>query len=272
MVKVGAIIQVRAGSERLPGKALLPLPFSGGPSIIEHVVNRAQQTKSIQQVIIATTDRPSDDVIAAFCQTKGLHCFRGAAEDVLDRFFQAANKYRLDMLVRLTGDNPFVMPGTIDYAVQKHSEAGVNYSITEGLPLGTNVEVISFSALQRAATEATEPADREHVTPYIRREDAFTTQVLPLISAIKSLRLTVDYPTDYALVSLLYGRLYKEGSTFGFAEVEQQLKENPWLAAINKENAQRKAFASEAEEMEEAKHMLRAGGFSRALQKLGSNS
>ncbi|MBF9253778.1 glycosyltransferase family protein [Pontibacter sp. 172403-2] len=271
MVNAGAVIQVRSGSERLPGKALLPLPFSSGPSMLEHVVARAQQAKAIQQVIVATTDQPSDDAIAAFCQRKGLPCFRGAAEDVLDRFFQAANKYRLDVVVRLTGDNPFIMPETIDYAVQKHSEARVDYSITEGLPLGTNVEVVSFAALQKAASSATELTDREHVTPYIRRVEGFKTQALLLASPVKFLRLTVDYPTDYALASLLYGRLYHQNSLFDFAEIAQVLQENRWLSAINADNTQRKAFASEAEELERAKQMLKAGGFSRVLQKLEEN-
>src|SRR5690606_2133783 len=108
-VKVGAIIQVRLGSERLPGKALLPLPFSGKTSLLEHVVTNARAAKSLQQTIVATTTRSADDAIEAFCEAKAIPCLRGAADDVLGRFLQTARTYELDVIVRLTGDNPFVM-------------------------------------------------------------------------------------------------------------------------------------------------------------------
>ncbi|WP_242918151.1 glycosyltransferase family protein [Pontibacter liquoris] len=268
MVRTGAIIQVRSGSERLPGKALLLLPFGSGPALLAHVVDRAQQASAIEQVIIATTTQASDDVIAQFCSDNGIACFRGDAEDVLNRFAAAAAIYKLNIAVRLTGDNPFIMPETIDAAVQQHLQAGVDYTITEGLPLGTNIEVISFAALQKARTAATAHSDREHVTPYIRRESMFKTQEVPIASDIKKLRLTVDYPTDYALASLLYSNLYKPGHLFGFPEIAQLLQQYPWLAAINEGNTQRKAFANEQEELEEAKRILKLGGFDKTLQKL----
>ena len=146
MVKVGAIIQVRLGSERLPNKALLPLPFGGGPALLEHVVNRAKASKSVTNVIVATTDNILDNAIYNFCQDNKLSCFRGSEDDVLDRFYQAAKNSNLDVIIRLTGDNPFIMPGIIDDTVETHLHANLDYSITEGLPLGTNIEVISFAA------------------------------------------------------------------------------------------------------------------------------
>jgi len=268
MVKVGAIIQVRLGSERLPNKALLPLPFGGGPSLLEHVVARARAVNLLQEVIVATTENAADDAIEAFCSTHAIACFRGSKDNVLDRFLQAARQYQLDMVVRLTGDNPFVMSETIDQAVQAHLEKEVDYTITEGLPLGTNVEVVSFSALERAAAKAAEAADQEHVTPFIRRKEDFARQSIPYTSPISSLRLTVDYPSDYALASLLYERLYHTGHNFTHADIAKAFEQHPWLYGVNGGNTQRKAFASEEEELSAAKAVLQAGGFTRALQKL----
>ena len=268
MVKVGAIIQVRLGSERLPSKALLPLPFGGGPSLLEHVVARARAAGRLQEVIVATTENAADDAIEAFCSSYAIACFRGSKDNVLDRFLQAAHQYQLDVVVRMTGDNPFVIPETIDQAVQAHLDKEVDYTITEGLPLGTNVEVVSFSALERAAAEATEAADREHVTPFIRREAGFARQSIAYTSPISSLRLTVDYPSDYALASLLYERLYQAGHIFTHADIAGLLEQHPWLYGVNAENTQRKAFASEEEELSAARAMLQAGGFTRTLQKL----
>ncbi|MFD2247651.1 glycosyltransferase family protein [Pontibacter ruber] len=268
MVKVGAIIQVRLGSERLPNKALLPLPFGGGPGLMEHVILRACAATTLQEVVVATTESTTDDAILNFCTPNAIGCFRGSTDDVLDRFMQAASKYKLDVVVRLTGDNPFVNPETIDEAVQQHLEKKADYTITEGLPLGTNVEVISFAALQRAAKEATETADREHVTPYIRREKGFSRQSIAYTSPIQALRLTIDYPSDYALASLLYERLLQDELYVRHEDIAELVAENPWLYAVNAVNTQRQAFASEEDELTEAKKLLQTGGFTRVLQKL----
>ncbi|PKV62709.1 cytidylyltransferase domain-containing protein [Pontibacter ramchanderi] len=268
MVKVGAIIQVRLGSERLPGKALLPLPFSGNTSLLEHVVANAQSASSLQQTIIATTTRSTDDVIETFCNEKAIPYLRGAADDVLERFLQTARTYELDVIVRLTGDNPFVMPETIDQAVNRLLETASDYIISTGLPLGTNVEVFTREALETAAKEATEAADREHVTPYIRRAASFKRQVLPYTSPIEALRLTVDYPTDYALASLIIERLWKTGQPVTHELIAALLQEHPWLQEINAANSQRQVFNSEEEEMAAARKLLQSGGFTRALRKL----
>ncbi|GAB3534736.1 glycosyltransferase family protein [Pontibacter brevis] len=268
MVTVGAIIQVRLGSERLPGKALLPLPFGGGPALLEHVVQRASATPGLAKVVVATTEQPADDAIQAFCESHGIGCYRGATDDVLERFLNAAKANSLDVVVRLTGDNPFIFPETVAYAVQQHMANSADYTITEGLPLGTNVEVVNLRALERAAQEATEAADKEHVTPYVRREESFKRQSLRIESSLSTLRLTVDYPSDYALASLVYERLYEVKSLFGLADVERLLQENPWVSAVNAHNTQRKGFVSEKEEMEAAEKLLQKGGFLRVLRRL----
>lgn len=269
MVKVGAIIQVRLGSERLPGKALLPLPFGETTSLLEHVVANARAAKSLQQTIIATTTRTADDAIEAFCQEIGLACLRGSTDDVLERFRLAAHTHDLDVIVRLTGDNPFVMPETIDQAVEKLPQSNSDYIITTGLPLGTNVEAFTRQALEKAAAQATEAADREHVTPYIRREAGFRREILPFESPIEVLRLTVDYPTDYALAALLFERLWKPGQSITHEAIGQLLHEQPWLQEINAANGQRQVFVSEEEELAAARKVLQTGGLTRALLKLG---
>ncbi|WP_299701107.1 glycosyltransferase family protein [uncultured Pontibacter sp.] len=268
MVKVGAIIQVRLGSERLPGKALLPLPFSGGPSLLEHVVANACSAQSLHQTIIATTTRSADDAIKAFCSEMEIPCLRGSADDVLERFRQTAHSYELDVIVRLTGDNPFVMPETIDRAVEQLQQTNSDYIITTGLPLGTNVEVFTRQALEKAAIQATATADREHVTPFIRREAGFNIRTIHCDSAISQLRLTVDYPTDYALAAMLFERLWKPGRPVTHNAISELLQENPWLREINAANSQRQVFVTEEEEMTEAKKLLQDVGFTRALLKL----
>ncbi|MER2998775.1 glycosyltransferase family protein [Pontibacter populi] len=268
MVKVGAIIQARLGSERLPNKALLPLPFSGGPALLQHVINRAKAATKVDEVIVATTENTADNAIESLCKEQAIVFFRGDEQDVLDRFVKAAANYNLDIIVRLTGDNPFISPETIDAAIQHHIYKDADYTITEGLPLGTNIEVISFSALKLAADKASEQADREHVTPYVRREAGFNRLTIPFDFPVKDLRLTVDYPSDYALASLLFEKMYPAQHLFGFEEIVELLQKNLWLKDVNAGNTQRTAFADEADEIQQAKQLLQKAGFTRALTRL----
>jgi spore coat polysaccharide biosynthesis protein SpsF len=166
--------------------------------------------------------------------------FRGDEQDVLGRFAGAlAHAGDFQMVVRLTADNPAIDPTFIDAAVAHHLATGADYTYTNGLPLGTNIEVISSTALLRAHREATAPDEREHVTPYLRRHpELFRLETLALAvpPTVAGLRLTVDYPSDYALLSLLFSDL---GPNFLLTDLVDLLARYPWLAAINADNVQR---------------------------------
>jgi spore coat polysaccharide biosynthesis protein SpsF len=232
--RVLALIQARLGSSRLPGKSQLPLPLSATgdeQTILGHVVSRARRAASVSEVVVATTTQPLDD------------SFRGDEQDVLGRFAGAlAQTEPAEVVVRLTADNPAIDPAFLDAAVAHHLSTGADYTYTSGLPLGTNIEVISASALQRAHAEATQPDEREHVTPYLRRHpELFRLEILALTvpAVVAGLRLTVDYPSDYAFVSLLFSELEINFSLTDPAGLPALLVRYPWLAAINADNVQR---------------------------------
>lgn len=240
-----ALIQARLGSSRLPGKSALPLPLSAtGPThtILGQVVRRAQRAASVQRVVIATTTQPLDAPLADLATQLGVSVFRGDEQDVLGRFAGALSQASdFDTVVRLTADNPAIDPAFIDVAVTHHRAAGADYTYTNGLPLGTNVEVISAAALLRAHREATAPDEREHVTPYLRRHpELFRLETLRLTvpPAVAGLRLTVDYPSDYALLSLLFSHLGPDFSLTDPTGLPALLARHPWLAAINADNVQ----------------------------------
>jgi spore coat polysaccharide biosynthesis protein SpsF len=240
------LIQARLGSSRLPGKSALPLPLSAaGPehTILGHVVRRAQQATCVQKVVVATTTQPLDAPLAALATQLGTGVFWGDEQDVLGRFAEALSQAGdFDTVVRLTADNPAIDPAFIDAAVAHHRATGADYTYTSGLPLGTNIEVISATALLRAHQEATSPDEREHVTPYLRRHpELFRLETLALAvpPAIASLRLTVDYPSDYALLSLLFSELGHDFLLTDPAGLLALLARHPWLADINAGNVQR---------------------------------
>jgi spore coat polysaccharide biosynthesis protein SpsF len=243
--RVLALIQARLGSSRLPGKSALALPLSAKGAentILGHVVSRARRSTSVQQVVMATTIQPLDDPLAALAARLGVGVFRGYEQDVLGRFAGAlAQAGNFQTIVRLTADNPAIDPTFIDAAVAHHLATEADYTYTSGLPLGTNIEVISTSALLRAHQEATQPDEREHVTPYLRRHpELFRLETLALAvpPAVAGLRLTVDYPSDYALLSLLFSHLGPDFSLTDPAGLPALLAQYPWLAAINASNAQ----------------------------------
>jgi spore coat polysaccharide biosynthesis protein SpsF len=246
--RVLALIQARLGSSRLPGKSILPLPLAvagNEHTILGHVVRRAQRAASVQQVLVATTTQPLDDPLAALAIHLGVGVFRGDEQDVLGRFTGALGQAgSFDTVVRLTADNPAIDPAFIDATVAHHLATGADYTYTSGLPLGTNIEVLSAQSLLHAGRAATQPDEREHVTPYLRRHpELFRLETLALAVplAVAALRLTVDYPSDYALLSLLFSHLGPDFSLTDPAGLPSLLARYPWLAAVNSANEQVRA-------------------------------
>lgn len=243
---VVALIQARLGSSRLPGKSILPLPLAAvgdEQTILGHVVSRARRAASVQQVLVATTTQPLDDPLAALATRLGVGVFRGDEQDVLGRFTGAlVQAGDFHTVVRLTADNPAIDPAFIDTAVAHHLATGADYTYTSGLPLGTNIEVLSAKALLSAGHAAAQPDEREHVTPYLRRHPELfrlETLVLTVHPTVATLRLTVDYPSDYALLSLLFSDLGPAFSLTDPAGLPALLARHPWLAAVNEANVQR---------------------------------
>ncbi len=166
-----AIIQGRMNSSRLPGKVLKPI---AGRPMLCHVMDRTASAETINEVIVATSDDPSDDPIELTCSREGYLCYRGSQFDVLDRFYQAASLADASVIVRITADCPLIDPGVIDRTVRAFFEQGADFAANRlpppykrTYPIGLDVEVCSFTALERAWNEAKLPHEREHVMPYL---------------------------------------------------------------------------------------------------------
>ena len=240
------LIQARLGSSRLPGKSILPLPLSApgdDATILGHVVGRARRATSVQRVMVATTTQPLDNPLADLATRLEVGVFRGDEQDVLGRFMGALTQAGdFQTVVRLTADNPAIDPAFIDAAVAHHLATNADYTYTSGLPLGTNIEVISATALRHANQTATQPDEREHVTPYLRRHpELFRLETLALAvpPTVAALRLTVDYPSDYTLLSLLFSELGPDFSLTDPAGLPALLARYPWLTDSNAGNVQR---------------------------------
>ena len=275
-LKIGILIQARLNSSRLPGKILLPLPNASGKTLLDQIVLRALAVKQKTEVIIATSTRAENNVLADVATRNQVLLFRGDEEDVLARFYQAAKHFGLDIIIRLTADNPFIDPAILSQSLQDHIAQEAEYTYTTGLPIGTNIEIVSFRALKKCYEIAQLPEHREHVTIYIR-QNPNKFKILPLnlensLYGLPNWRLTVDNETDYALACVLYLLLGTGNAIFSLPEVAQILHTNPALLLVNKNNYQKKVFTSVQEELTEAVQFLQSLDFLAAAKLLAAQT
>lgn len=235
--KTVAIVQGRMGSSRLPGKILMDI---AGRPMLAWVIERARLSRSIDEVIFATSADPSDDAVEAFCKERGYPLYRGSLHDVLDRFYQAARNAKADLVVRLTADCPLMDPELIDEVVAAFHRENADFAANRlpppfqrTYPIGLDVEVCSFAALERAWKEAAAPHDREHVMPYLYEVDGrFKVFILNYPVDYGSLRWTVDTPADLDLVRILFQRLGNRPD-FTWLDVLHVFEQDVELAKIN---------------------------------------
>ncbi|MFZ0533826.1 MAG: glycosyltransferase family protein [Anaerolineales bacterium] len=283
-----AIIQARMSSSRLPGKVLLDI---AGRPMLQHVIDRTVNAKTIDDVVLATTTDPSDDVLEQYCQKQGIPCYRGSLSDVLDRFYQTAVQFHVDVIIRLTADCPLLDPTLIDLTMTaflgKPLPLSPSYSSQlpdnnsrraypfhfaanrlpppwkRTLPIGLDVEVCSFDALERAWREADQLHHREHVMPYLYEGVSFTQPNLPpetewyieqsttprgfRVALLNhhpnygSLRWTVDTPADLEFVRQIYNN-FEGQSVFSWQQVLALLEREPELAFINADVKHKSAY------------------------------
>jgi spore coat polysaccharide biosynthesis protein SpsF len=199
---VAIVLQARMGSNRLPGKSLAPIE---GRTILGHCIERLRSRSGLP-VIVATTTLAEDDVLAAEASRWGAPTVRGSAEDVLSRFLLAANLFDLRTLIRATADNPAVDMDAPRRTLDLIERTGACHVVEHGLPYGCAVEAISVDSLREAATQTSEAYDREHVTPFLKRERRFRAidAIAPGTVRRPDLRLTVDTPEDLDFLRWIY--------------------------------------------------------------------
>ncbi len=213
MTTVTAVIQARVGSTRLPGKVMYPLD---GTPVLEHIIERVSHADSIDNVIVATSTEPRDDVIAEHIQTRGTEVVRGNEQNLVSRFGRVVDQYEPDIIVRITGDNPLVSPAFIDDGIDRIRNENVDY-VSEGsertFPLGSSCELFTANSFAQVRASATTPRHREHVTVYYKdRPEEFETYDIKSTEIFKDkqfhdrtdLRLTLDKPADYQLFRTVY--------------------------------------------------------------------
>ena len=227
------------GSTRLPGKVLKPL---AADTVLAHVVRRVRQAKRLDGICIATTESPSDEPIVAEAVRLGVRCFRGSEQDVLARYFGAAQANGADVIVRVTSDCPLFDGALLDAMLAVfHATPGLDYlsNVQERrFPRGLDAEIFTFAALARTHEAATQPHEREHVTPYLyQHPEQFRLSSFVGKSDLSAHRWTLDTPEDWQFVEAVYAAL---GPRFTTADVLNLLKARPELTTLNAHVEQKK--------------------------------
>tara|TARA_S200000501_G_C20752186_1_gene712199 strand:+ start:329 stop:1087 length:759 start_codon:yes stop_codon:yes gene_type:complete len=228
-----AIIQARMSSSRLPGKSMIKICSK---PIIEHVFDRVKSCKLIDDVILATSIDPSDDILEEWAVNNSINCYRGSLDDVLDRFYNASIFYKVDNIVRITADCPLVDPQTIDEVILNFKKGNYDlYSLGGNFPDGLDCQVFSFkSALEVAWSNAILASEREHVCPYIENNPRiFKLGYLEKFLTESTIRITLDHPEDLELIKKIYENLYYSNPLFGIESIFKFLDHNPELLEIN---------------------------------------
>lgn len=237
-MKIIGVITARLASTRLSEKALIPIK---GKTFLEHLIDRISLSKTLNKIIIATSDNPLDKKIIDLAKNKGWNIFVGEEDNVLKRLIDVVEKNDVFMLVRITADNIFTDSDNIDFMVKSHLKNNADYTITSLLPLGITAEVISLSALKYLQKIAgNDPDVREHITPYIRNHpDLFKINIIQAPNKLRfpQYRLTCDYPEDLKVITSIFNALYsttvKEKKIFELQKIINYLNSHPEITNIN---------------------------------------
>jgi len=219
------VLQVRMGSSRLPGKAMLPL--AGEPALV-HEIRRAASAGPIDvsDIVVATSTEPRDDILVTTAERVGATVYRGSESDVLGRVHKAVESVDADATVRLCGDNTLIDPRLVEVLFETLEEADVDYVSTKferTFPVGHNADAFTTDAISRAADRARDDHYREHVAQYFKdgppwlewrtvtADKVFDPDLREAVPDLTELRLTMDECDDYELLRRVYDSVDFEG-------------------------------------------------------------
>lgn len=233
------VVQARMSSSRLPGKVMLPIL---GKSLLLRMVERLQMIKHKAQIVIATSDDSSDDIIENESIKMQVACYRGSLTNLLDRHYQAAKSLNADVVLKIPSDCPLIDPQIIDQVFDFYFADSEKHDYVSNLhpatfPDGNDVEIMSMSCLEKSWKEAKKPLELEHTTPYIwENPEKFRIGNLLWETGLDysmSHRFTIDYEADYLFITRVYEELYDENPAFSCEDIISLLDQKPEIMNIN---------------------------------------
>lgn len=235
MTGCGIIIQARMGSTRLPGKTLMDIHGAG---VLERQVRRLRMVRLADAFIYATTEEPEDQAVIRECERLDVPWYAGPAEDVLLRYLRCAEEHGLEVVLRVTGDNPLVDPAGLDALIELRREGRYDYINNihrEGSLKGTGGELVTLDALRESERRSTRSYHREHVTTFVKDNlgDFRWRKFVPANDTSRpGLSVSIDYPEDLEVARRVYGH-FGGRDDMTAEEVVAFLDSHPEVTAIN---------------------------------------
>ncbi len=246
-MSAAVIVQARWASTRLAGKALAPL---GGASVLARVLARCAAIPGVAQVVCAVPDGRACEPVGEEAAACGAIVIRGPEHDVLARYAKAASVVGAETVLRVTSDCPFVDPVICGRVLTLLHESGADYAcngMPASWPHGLDCEAFPARLLHWADALAQTPAEREHVTPWLRTHSGLVKASLTGPGgALAALRWTVDYPEDLAFARGVFAALGERAATVGAAELAGLCLRRPDLPALNAARVDRTRLAPAA--------------------------
>jgi spore coat polysaccharide biosynthesis protein SpsF len=233
------VVQARMSSSRLPGKVMLPVV---GKSILARMIERLRRVQYPVKIVIATSTEPSDEVIVQEANRINCACFRGHLTDLLDRHYKAAQQFKADVVLKIPSDCPLIDPTIVDRVLDFYFKNQIQFDYVSNLhpatyPDGNDVEIMSFSVLEKAWKEAKRPLEREHTTPYIwENPEVFRIGNVDWekeLNLSMTHRFTIDYWEDYEFIKAVYETLYAMKPDFDLNDILELLIQKPRIYELN---------------------------------------
>ena len=230
--KIGAVIVARLNSSRLPNKALKKI---SGEESLSLLIKRIKKCKKIDEIILATSKNKNDQKLERIASRCKIKFFKGDLENVSNRFFEAAKKFKLDHIVRITGDDILRDEIMIDKAVVSHLENSCDVTITTNMPYGTQTEIFTFECIKAIMENAEELNNTEYLEWFLQNDRNFSVNYLKSDYIFnQDIRLTLDYPEDLKLFEKIFSHFKKiKKKNFSLEDVISFVSSDPKILKIN---------------------------------------
>jgi spore coat polysaccharide biosynthesis protein SpsF len=230
--KNAAIIVSRMSSTRLPGKASIKID---GRETLAHVIDRIKSCNNIDDIVVATSTNPEDDKIEEIAYREGISVYRGSLEDVAMRILQAAKKFNINNIVRVTADDLIRDELMIDKGIERLINNKSDTLIMENMPYGTASEIFNFESLERIINHANDKNNTGFLEYYLKNEAYFNVSKISSDYIFnEELRMTLDYDEDLIFFNKLF-KIMKERKIYMMLDILKAIDKNKSIININKD-------------------------------------
>jgi len=230
---IGIIVVCRLTSTRLKNKALLEL---NGLSAIERCLLNSLQASIPSYVILATSTTKEDSRLKNYTAKETVKFFQGSGDDPARRMYDAAKKFEIDIIVRVTGDSPLISYELIDYLIESHINEGADFSYYEDAPLGARPEVMNSFAIKKLLEQAQTKGYSEYLSLFFKNNSsifALNAVKAPKEFSRPEYRLNLDYQEDYDLLTNIVKGLKVQKDPISLSSVISYIDKNPGILDLN---------------------------------------